>query len=63
MIVISSLSTRSPLPFPFSNPCIPAWIIYLFTGLAISTVSIVIAVLVLKQRKRKASLRGTSLKY
>jgi len=49
MIAISSLSTTRSLPF-FS---IPPWIAYLYAGLAVTALGIVVAILVLEQRKRR----------
>jgi hypothetical protein len=49
MIAFSTLSTTCI--FPFCS--IPPWIIYLYAGLAAAGIAVVIAVLVLEQRKRK----------
>ena len=54
IIAISTLSTTSPFALPFFS--IPPWIIYLYAGLAVAAVAVVITVLVLDQRKRKAIL-------
>ena len=54
MIAISSLSTTSPFALPFFS--VPPWIIYLYAGLAVTSVAVVITVLVLDKGKRKALL-------
>ena len=51
MIGISSLSSTSPFPFPFFS--VPPWIIYLFAGLAVSALGVVVTILALEQRKRR----------
>ena len=58
MIAISNLSTTKPFPFPLF--LIPSWIVYLFVGLAITAVGIVVIVLLLEQRKRKQSFQRSS---
>src|SRR5712692_4850762 len=52
MITMSSLSTTSSLPFFY----MPSWIIYLYTGLAVAAVGVVVSVLVLERRKRRQTL-------
>jgi hypothetical protein len=58
IIEISSLSSTCAVPFNcfpqiFS---IPPWIIYLYSGLALTAVAVVITVLVLEARKRKQAI-------
>jgi hypothetical protein len=51
MIAISALTTTSPFQFPpFS---IPSWLIFVYAGVAVTAVGIVVLILVLDQRKLK----------
>jgi hypothetical protein len=50
MIAIST----SPCIHPFCS--IPAWIIYLYTGLAVAAIGAVVTILVLQVRKQKRIL-------
>jgi hypothetical protein len=52
MIGMANLS--SPTPFPrLPLLSIPSWIVFLFTGIAVAAVALVIAVIILDERKRK----------
>jgi hypothetical protein len=50
IIAVSGLSMSNPCSFPFCH--IPPWIIYLYIGLAVAAISVVVMILVLDQRKR-----------
>jgi hypothetical protein len=49
-----------------TSPCIllfcsiPPWLLYMYTGLAVAAVGIVVAVLVLERRKREQTLAKTA---
>jgi hypothetical protein len=51
IVVLALSAPTTPCNYPLS--CIPSWIIYLYAGLAITAVGVVVTVLVLESRRRK----------
>jgi len=54
IIAISSLSETSRFAIPFFS--IPPWIIYLYIGLAVAAIGVVVTIIVLDQRRRRSGV-------